>query len=55
VHLAVAALKGNDPVVALKQGLTVQGRTFSFDSNNVASGVRQHVYAVDGSNLLKIE
>jgi branched-chain amino acid transport system substrate-binding protein len=55
VYLAVAALKSADPVATIKQGLSVNGQTFGFDSNNVYSGLRQHVYTVAGIDVTEVK
>lgn len=45
--LASAFKTGSDPVTALKQGLTVDGLRFDFDSHNVSHTVVHEVYGID--------
>jgi branched-chain amino acid transport system substrate-binding protein len=50
VFLLVKALESSDPVLALKSGIVVHNKSFSFDEHNVYSGIRQEIFQVrDGS------
>lgn len=50
VYLLADALQTADPVARLKSGITVQGKRFPFDANNVGEGVRQEVFSARDFN-----
>ncbi len=43
LHMAVAALKSEDPLTTLRKGTTIAGTRFEFDAQQVAEGIPQEI------------
>lgn len=53
VYLLVEALKTNDSIAALKSGISVNAKNFTFNEHNVFSGTPQEIWKVEGTNPVK--
>jgi ABC-type branched-subunit amino acid transport system substrate-binding protein len=56
VHMAVRALKEPSALVALRSGMTVMGKEFVFDQNQVTTGITHQIYRVsEGGEIAPLE
>lgn len=53
-YLLVEALKTQDSIASLKSGISVAGKRFQFNENNVYSLAPQEIWKIDGTKLFKI-